>query len=75
MRVSAEAPVDLRVSAGGREVGVLPIDGVSAWVEPAIDLPALPGGGEATVVVTAIPREGEASARFASFHYWVYGVP
>ena len=77
MRVAADAPVDLRISAGAeREVGVVTIDGESGWVERAVDLPVVSGGGETEIVVKATAREGaEREARFGSFHYWVFGVP
>jgi hypothetical protein len=68
MRVSADAPVGLVVSAGGHEAGSVPVDGDGGWVERVIELPGEAGGGEVNVVVTAQPKE----VRFGSFHYWVY---
>jgi hypothetical protein len=70
MRVSAEAPLKLRVSAGGHAAGEVPVDGSPGWVERGIDLPAENGGGETVITVTAQAEGGEA--QFGSFHYWVY---
>jgi hypothetical protein len=73
MRVSAETPVDLAVTAAGREAGSVLVEDASAWVEVEIDLPA--GlAGETAIVVTARPRndaDGEP-VRFGAFHYWLY---
>jgi hypothetical protein len=74
MRVTADTALDLRVSAAGREVGVAAIDEESGWVERAVDLPAVPGGGATEIEVRAKARD-DGPARFGSFHYWVYGVP
>ncbi len=76
MRVTVDAPVDLRVSVAGREAAVVAIDDESGWVERAVDLPAVAGGGETEIEVRARERdEAQGAARFGSFHYWVYGVP
>ena len=74
MRVSAEEPVDLRVSAGGRDAGTVPVESDGGWVEQAVELPAGPIG-EVPVVVTARARQGAGEARFGAFHYWVYAAP
>jgi hypothetical protein len=76
MRVSAEAAVDLVVTAGGRPVATVPVTDASAWSEPAVALPADVGGGAVEVTVTARETEGgeKAAARFGSFHYWVYAA-
>jgi hypothetical protein len=71
MRVSAEAPVDLVVTAGGREVGPVPVESDTGWVEAEVDLPAGLAGGETAIVVTARSRDGDP-ARFGAFHYWLY---
>ncbi len=71
MRVSADAPVDLTVWAGGREVGTVPVEGGPGWVEPGIDLPE--GRGETAISVGVRGRGGaEDDAWFGAFHYWVY---
>jgi hypothetical protein len=72
MRVSAESPVDLLVSAGGHDAGTAAIDGEGAWVETSVPLPAEAGGGSLPVVVKARARDAARDPRFASFHYWVY---
>jgi hypothetical protein len=72
MRVSAESPVDLAVSAGGRDLGTVAVEGDGEWVETSVRLPE-GAGGVVPVTVTARAREGKASdPRFGSFHYWVY---
>ncbi len=74
MRVSAEEPVDLGVSAGGRDAGTVPVESDGGWVEQTVELPA--GlGSEVPIVVTAHAREGAGEARFGAFHYWVYAAP
>jgi hypothetical protein len=72
MRVSAESPVDLQVSAGGHDAGTAEIGGEGEWVETSVRFPAEAGGGSVPVVVTARARDGSPEPRFASFHYWVY---
>jgi hypothetical protein len=71
MRVSAEAPVDLVVTADGRAAGSVLVEEDPAWVEVGIDLPAGLAGGETSIVVTAQSRDGEP-VRFGAFHYWLY---
>ncbi len=71
LRVSADAPVDLVVSAGGREAGTVLVEGDDGWVERALALPAESGTGETAITVTAQAR-GDGEARFGAFHYWVY---
>ena len=71
MRVSAEAPLDLVVTAGGREAGAVPLEGGAGWVEVWIDLPA--GSGDAAIEVSARGKgDDEEPASFGAFHYWVY---
>ena len=73
MRVGAEAPVDLAVTAAGRAIGQVPVATEEAWEEASIDLPADLAG---RVEITVEAREREADkARFSSFHYWVYAAP
>ena len=73
MRVGAEAPVDLAVSAAGRAIGEVPVTTEDVWEEASIDLPA-DLAGRTDVTVEAREREAD-KARFSSFHYWVYAAP
>jgi hypothetical protein len=78
MRVAAEEPVTLRVSAGGEVAGSVVVPR-AAWVELAVSLP--PSSAARTRVdVVALDESGlpaperarSRSRRFASFHYWIY---
>jgi hypothetical protein len=46
MRVSAETPLDLVVSAGGREVGSVAVEAEGGWMEGKVSLPAEATGPE-----------------------------
>ncbi len=73
MRVSADAPVVLVVSAGGRDAGTVRVGADDGWVERSIVLPAESGTGETAITVTAQAR-GDGEARFGAFHDWIYAA-
>jgi hypothetical protein len=72
MRVSAEVATDLVVTVGGREAGVVPLEGDGVWSERSVPIPAELSAGDTAIAVRARAREGGGDARFGSFHYWVF---
>lgn len=78
MRLSAEQPTKVRVSAAGQEIVTVDVP-PRPWIEARIPLP--PTSAERTrIEVVALdehglpvpPRSRSRERRFESFHYWVY---
>jgi hypothetical protein len=65
LRVSADDDVALTITAGGRDVGSVPVP-PWPWVERSIDLPA-EVVSEATPIAITAPK----GAHFHAFHYWL----
>jgi hypothetical protein len=72
LRVDADWPLALTVAVAGQAVGTVKLSGDGGFTEPALALPAGPGG-EVTVTASG-PGAGGEAARFGSFHYWVYAA-
>src|SRR5262249_31450410 len=73
LRVASDAPVQLAVRAGDREIGRVDLPG-GTWAEPVIEIPVADVRPSMAVEVAAqpprLPARGEA--QFTSFHYWLY---
>ncbi|MFO0754936.1 MAG: hypothetical protein U0359_00475 [Byssovorax sp.] len=80
LRVGAEEPLTLVVSAGDREVGRVEIP-PGAWVERSLPWPSWASAAPTALTVSVATPKSDAQAltnlpdeppRFASFHYWLY---
>lgn len=66
MRLTAETPTQVTVTAGGKEIGRVEVP-AAAWTERSIILPSLPGGRTPIEV-----RVVNGQAPFGSLHYWFF---
>ncbi len=66
MRLGAEEPTSVNVTAGGEEIGSVDVS-EGTWVERSVLLRALPGGRTRVEV-----RVAKGQAPFASLHYWFF---